>query len=109
MLSWRKVAEEREQTIIELERVNGLLEAAQKPLIEKCRRLEHAEREASLALAELRRSIEAAPQPIPAPAAEPNLRARLKALFPRESLHGRVARKLARMVRDPAPSDNGRG
>lgn len=111
MLSWRKVAEEREQAIIELERVNGLLEAAQQPLLEKCRRLEQAERETSRALAELRQSIEAAaqPAPVPGPEPEPNLKTKLKALFPRESLHGRVARKLVRMARDPTPPGNGQG
>lgn len=99
MLSWRKVAEEREQSLIELERVNGLLEAAQQPLLEKSRRLEQAEREASLALAEVRRTVEVAP--------ESGLKQAIKALFPRDSFRGRVVRKLARLAKDPARSGNG--
>ena len=100
--SWRQVAEEREQALIELERVNSLLEVAQQPLLEKCRKLEQAEREASLALAEIRRTVEVEVAP------EPGLKEAIKALFPRESFRGRVVRKLARMAKDPGKPENGR-
>jgi len=103
MQSWRQVAEEREQSLIELERVNAMLEAAQQPLVEKCRRLEHAERDALAALEEIRHSIAAVPPPAP----EPGLKQTLKALFPRESLRGRVVRILARLTKSPAESGNG--
>jgi chromosome segregation ATPase len=89
--SWRLVAEQREQTLIELERVNGLLESAKQRLTDECHRLEGLERQASTALAEAREEL-----------AHPfifRLKKRIKAMFPRETARGRLVRRVARIAR----------
>lgn len=91
LAAWRQVADEREKSLIELERVNGLLESTKQRLLEECRRLERLEQEATVALGQVRRELEA---PF-----STRVKRGIKALFPRESLRGRMARKLARFAR----------
>jgi hypothetical protein len=91
LYSWRLVAEQREQTLIELERVTGLLESAKQRLTDECDRLEALERKASTALAEAREEL-----------AHPfvfRLKKGIKAMFPRETVRGRFARRLARIAK----------